>query len=118
MTSSEVFKLPSQVQIGPYNFKIEYVEKPGAYMKGEQKDQELAGCVSFETLTIYISMNQMPVVMADTLLHEVNHVVWAVAGGWAYEDADEERIISMMTTTQLDTFLRNPKLMKFILGQS
>ncbi len=117
MTSSEAIKLPPHVQVGPYNFKIEYVEKPGSFMKGEQKDQDLSGCVSFDNLTIYICINQAPMVMADTLLHEVNHVIWAVSGGWAYEDADEERIISMMTTTQLDTFLRNPKLMKFILGQ-
>lgn len=117
MTSLEISK-PVSVQIGPYNFKIEYVEKPGSFMKGEQKDQELSGFVSFEELTIYICSGQKSTVLADTLLHEVNHVIWAVAGGWAYEDADEERIISMMTTTQLDTFLRNPNLMKFILGQS
>lgn len=116
MTTPLLTNLPTSIQIGPYQFKIEYVDKPASFMKEEQKDQELAGCVSFEKLTIFIQKDQISTVMADTLLHEVNHVIWAVSGGWAYEEADEERIISMITTTQLDTFIRNPGFMKYLTG--
>lgn len=107
---------PLHIQIGPYQFTVKYVDKPADYLKDGSEERILAGCVRFDQLTIYIEDNTAESITADTLLHEVNHIIWVVAGGWAYEEADEERIISTLTTTQLDTFRRNPYLMKFLLG--
>lgn len=120
MTTTEV---PSKIQVGPLNFKVKFVDNVGEKLSKANglKDEEAApstsmtyGCMSIPDLTIYLAKDQKPDITADTLLHEVLHAIWGVVGGWAYPEADEERIVSMLTGTLLDTLRRNKELVGYL----
>lgn len=109
---------PKKVQVGPFNLDVQFVDNVAEKIT-ETDEPAVAGAPIFGALVlkdqaIYLSDKQKGDTLADTLLHEVMHAVWAVVGGWAYTEADEERIVSMLTGTLLDTFRRNKELTKFL----
>jgi hypothetical protein len=71
--------------------------------------------LKLDNQAIQISSTQSGVCLADTVLHEILHAIWAVAGGWSW-DIDEERVIYTIATTLLDTLKRNPQLVKFLVN--
>lgn len=111
-------ELPTSVQVGPYKFDIKYVDVVTEHMEKKPDDKETVvnGCVEFNLQTIYIANSQKPDMMADTILHEINHAMWACVGGWGHEDIDEEMVVSMITTIQLDTMRRNKDIYKYLIG--
>jgi hypothetical protein len=107
----------SQVQVGPYHMDLVFVDVVADHMdKRPESDVKVSGCVEFERQTIFIANGQKSDILADTVLHEINHVIWATVGGWGHEDIDEEMIVSMITTATLDTMRRNKELFKYLIG--
>jgi hypothetical protein len=52
------------------------------------------------------------IVRAETLLHEISHVVW-----WVYnlkDEDDEERTVHTMATGLTQVFRDNPKVLEYI----
>lgn len=117
MTTSQN-EIPDRIQVGPFRIDVKFVESVAEKIS-ETDEPAVAAAPIFGALvlrdqTIYLLEKQKSDTLADTLLHEVMHAIWAVVGGWAYPEADEERIVSMLTGTLLDTFRRNKELAKFL----
>jgi hypothetical protein len=118
MTNNEA-PLPTTVRVGPLNLNVLCVQNPADFMPNSSENQESMvtfGCLVHKDQTIYLAAGQKKDITADTLLHEVLHAIWATVGGWAYPEADEERIVSMLTGTLLDTLRRNKDLAWYLLS--
>jgi len=115
-------KIPSVVQVGPFKYSIEFIENITEKLRSLSSQEEeqqhstgmVYGCLSPKDQTIFLANGHKEDVIADTLLHEILHAIWALVGGWAYSEADEERIVSMLTGTLLDTLRRNRELTRFL----
>ena len=107
-------KLPEVVYVGPYALNV-VVTEPPELNDADNPDMKLSGRLRLEDNAVLVSPSQSGVYLADTLLHEVLHAVWAVAGGWSW-DIDEERVIYSMSTVLLDTLRRNPALVDFLVN--
>ena len=109
--------VPTNIQVGPLRLAIEFTDNVSEKLnKQTEQDTESItyGCLVHKDQTIYLASGQKEDITADTLLHEILHAVWSVVGGWAYTDADEERIVAMLTGTLLDTFRRNKDLTRYL----
>lgn len=107
-----ISNLPKTVRVGPYELDV-VVSDPPELNDADNPDMKLSGRLRLEENSIIVSSAQSGVYLADTLLHEVLHAVWAVAGGWSW-DIDEERVVYSMSTVLLDTLRRNPVLVEFL----
>jgi len=122
-----LMSIPKTIQVGPFKFTVLVIDNINEKFAelNPQKDQVIEdsnllisityGFVSFKELTIFLSSEQKYGRLSETLFHEVLHVVWSVVGGWAYLDADEERIVSMLSGTLLDTLRRNRELARYLI---
>jgi hypothetical protein len=63
---------------------------------------------------IYIYTGLEPMIVADTLLHEVLHATWAFMG--LDEKHDEEAVVTRLGTGLLCVFYDNPDLVDYIRG--
>ena len=118
--------IPRSIRVGPFKIDIKLVDKPEEMQSlvkqvdkvSEKHDEDeidhLNGLYDADNQIIYLDQNQAPGMMAETLFHEMLHAVWGVVGGWSC-DIDEERVVSMMSATILDTLKRNEDLGKFFL---
>lgn len=112
---------PKKIQVGPLRLDIEFIDDVAQKVSKTPVSEDPSydssttyGCLSFKDQTIYLATNQKEDIIADTLLHEVLHAIWSTVGGWAYPEADEERIVSMLTGTLLDTLRRNRELTRYL----
>lgn len=124
--NQESYEIPKSIQVGPFKIDIKLVDKPEKMHellkkadktpeKHEDDEDHLNGLYDADKQTIYIDKNQASGMMAETLFHEMLHAVWGVVGGWS-SDIDEERVVSMMSATILDTLKRNENLGKYFLN--
>ena len=98
-------KLPKQVKIGPYWFKIKSDET-------DPDEMEDFGECNTTTQTITVETNQQPMIVLDSLIHEINHAIWWV---FQLEDTDvEEKIVSVMATGWTMVHGDNPELLQWI----
>lgn len=97
-------KPPTKVQIGAVTYAV-------SLDLGRIPDDKY-GYTEVGRQNIYIHPEQGPDQMADTLLHECLHGVWAQV---ALSSDAEEVIIRSLTPLLLDTLRRNPKLTAFLL---
>jgi len=111
---------PTRIQVGALRLKIEFVDDPSTKVPSSPTDtpadttEKTYGILSLKDQTIYLANGQGPDVIADTLLHEVLHGLWSVVGGWAFNEIEEEKLVSMLTGTLLDTFRRNKELTRYL----
>jgi hypothetical protein len=120
-------EIPRSIQVGPFKIDIKLVDKPEkmqALIKttdrnpekhDDDDDYHLNGLYDADKQAIYIDQHQAPGMMAETLFHEMLHAIWGVVGGWSSE-IDEERVVSMMSATILDTLKRNEDLGRYFLN--
>ena len=101
--------LPDSIQIGPMRYTVEFnqriVDAANAY-----------GRIEFKSQTISIDPDQSPDHLAITLLHEVLHGCWKQANAEGF-DGDQEKIITGLALTLLDTMRRNPELVGFLMAK-
>jgi len=99
-------KYPKKIKIGPYNYTVQVFP--------DATHTDHGACV-YNHQTIFLSENQHAERAGDTLLHEVLHAIWDVAGFDTMPDLHEETIVRS-TATWLSAVLRdNPQLADFIL---
>jgi Zn-dependent peptidase ImmA (M78 family) len=99
-------KLPRKVKIGPYNYVIK--------LYPDATTTDYGACV-YNHQTIFLSANQHAERAGDTLLHEILHAIWDVAGFDVMPELHEESIVRS-TATMLSAVLRdNPQIAAFIL---
>ena len=97
---------PTKIKVAA--FDIEVVDFPPF----EAAALNRFGQFTYTSLTIKIDHTIHRIKYVDTLLHELNHVIY-----WAYgmEDEDkEERIVGTYATAWTQVFRDNPDLLEFI----
>ena len=106
MTKKATSKYPRKIKIGPYNYVVELFP--------DATHSDHGACV-YNHQTIFLSANQHAERAGDTLLHEVLHAIWDVAGFDVMPDLHEESIVRGMATMLSAVLKENPQLAKFIL---
>lgn len=103
---------PSKVRIGPHKFDIKFVNP--LLLEGE----EVCGLSDDQKCLIQINTFQTLSMQADTLLHEVLHMVHHIQLGLALteEVTIKEELLTTLTATSLcQVFKDNPKVINWIL---
>lgn len=101
-------RLPNSVRVGPQDILISR-----GYPSGEVFGHYLAGKGE-----ILIADGIEEQYVRETLLHEILHAIWNVAG-LGDEGQEEEQVINRMSPLTLDTFTRkeNKNVTRFIFGE-
>lgn len=107
---------PRKVRVGPRTYDIKLVPHIEA-------ESGVTGLCGNDTLILLIDSNQADDGIKDTLLHEVGHAMFHLAGlgkdfGGAIKSEDEERILRVLTPHFLDLLQRNPKLVEYLTEKS
>ncbi len=103
---------PARIQIGPTRYDVLYDRKVL-----ESTVDDCKGVTSTEHQRITIDPDRGPDAVARTLLHEVLHGCWALAGNRA-DKVPEEIAIRTLTLPLLDTLRRNPDLVRCLMDVS
>jgi hypothetical protein len=99
-------KLPSSVKVGYADIQIVPMHTLEGFSHG------VFGHFSASELAIRVINDLTETQVANTLLHEVLHACWHVAG---LEDEDEEeRIVTCLANTYLQVLRDNPDYNRFI----
>lgn len=98
--------IPSHVLVGPYLYKVTVEER-------QSSGDDLFGECDVHTQTVYLSPGQARDSMADSLLHEVLHAIWAASG---LHDGryNEEQCVRGITTWLLLVLRDNPELVTYL----
>lgn len=99
-------KPPSKIRIG---YQV-YTVKPDATLYA--RDETWGECYLVSRLILF-DPSQHPLELIDTIIHEVNHVLFSRFGFKSEKSsvkASEERIVHNMTHGLLQVLLDNPKL--------
>ena len=76
-------------------------------------DGEAFGDFNYLLMRIRLDENLKGPVLVDTLIHELNHAVWAI-GILKTKEEEEERVCSVMASMWTQIYRDNPKLMAWI----
>jgi len=96
--------LPSYIQVGPYRYKVVLLAKDMNDLYGETDSRNQM---------IRLHPEQARDSMADTLLHEVMHAIWACSG--MHEGrVTEEQAVRGLTTWLLLVLRDNPELVEYL----
>lgn len=107
--------MPKSVQVGSVRYAVQCDETAGLQAKVNEQTTACLGSADHPAQLIRIDPNQGPDQLADTLLHEVMHAVFAFVGLHESPLAKhEERIVAALTPTLLDTLRRNPDLVAYV----
>lgn len=96
---------PKKVKVGPYVYKVSLFP--------DSTTSDHGACV-YTHQTIFLNANQHAERAGDTLLHEVLHAVWDVAGFDIAPDLNEETIVRGFATWLSAILKENPRLVEFI----
>lgn len=96
--------LPSAVQIGPH--RVPFVYKPEIDLEGNE-DDIVSGCFFPEDYRIEIRQGLRGSRMAEVLLHEVLHVVFANTK--FAPESDEERAVTVLASSLTQIARDNPE---------
>jgi len=99
-------KYPKKIKIGPYNYSVQLFP--------DATHTDHGACV-YNHQTIFLSENQHAERAGDTLLHEVLHAIWDVAGFDTMPDLHEETIVRSIATWLSAALRDNPQLADFVL---
>lgn len=100
-------KLPNKVRIGYRTLSI--VETDAIQL---DESDGVMGTVSVQDGLIEIGTGQDDVERVNTLVHEIAHVFFRMAG--MDDHAEEEQIVTFVANGMTELFIRNPELIRFI----
>jgi len=104
---------PSKVQVGPLSYDVVLVATDHPAVS------DCAGRTERGAQNIWIDRQTGPDQLRETVLHEVLHTVWGLAGlqmdiDDVGEDSQGEKIINRVTPLLLDVLRRNPRLVAYL----
>ena len=76
-------------------------------------DGEAFGDFNYLSMRIRVDENLRGAVLVDTVIHELNHAIWAI-GNLKTEKEEEERVVAVMASYWTQIFRDNPELIKWI----
>ncbi len=98
-------KMPTSVVIGPYDIQIRELDPSDA--------EKNYGLFHSEKMEIHLRKEFSSAQQAaDTLLHEVLHAVWHIAG-LSHKDG-EERLVATLATQICAVVRQNPDIVRFL----
>lgn len=97
---------PKKVKVGPFWFDIIYADLASI------NRSDSVGYTLFEKKEIYIDKNYHEDLQAETLMHELLHVIHIVAG--IKREDDEEQVVRMASPLMYGILKENPSLVKFL----
>lgn len=100
-------KFPSKVKLGPYTYAVR------EFPDGASEDH---GACVYSQQVIFLSKAQHAERAGDTLLHEMLHAVWDLAGLDSVPDLHEEVIVRAFATWLSAALKDNPAVTEFILN--
>jgi|TARA_R100000458_G_scaffold8773_1_gene6933 CobQ-like glutamine amidotransferase family enzyme len=77
-------------------------------------DGEAFGDFNYLNMRIRVDENLKGTVLVDTVLHELNHAIWAI-GNLKTEKEEEERVVAVMASYWTQILRDNPHLVKWII---
>ena len=99
-------KLPSKIKVGCYEIDVIPMKSLEGFSHG------VYGHFSQSEMCIRIITDLSPVVVMNTLVHELMHVCYFVGG---LDDADdEERVVNTLANQYCGILVDNPEFNKFI----
>lgn len=98
-------ELPAAVTVGPHRFEIRTDDDTRRQLDGNGK----LGETHADLLIINVNTDRPGTAVAETVLHEVLHAVWHVAGIAAEYDT-EELVVNAMAPTLLQVLRSNPEM--------
>lgn len=99
--------IPKTVRIGPHRWRVRRRALDDEQQKyGRTDEQQLA-----ITIAPWVRGSQL----ADTLLHELLHAIWAHTA-LDFDDDDQERIVRSLSPWLLGALRDNPELVAFLLA--
>lgn len=106
-------KAPRHVDVGPYRYKV-VLDRAAIDRKSVEFEHALDGKFDLVGQTITLSPELGFDGLRDTLLHELLHALLVTL---ELDGKKEERIVLALAPLLLDTLRRNPKLVRFLLGE-
>ena len=108
--------IPQHLQVGPFTYEVA-VDQARIDRAGHEAHTEYAGLSNHERLTIVLMQGLAVEVERETLLHEVLHCVVNAAGRPSSRGPlEQEEWVLAASPGLLDTLLRNPQLIAYLLG--
>jgi hypothetical protein len=110
-------QMPNQITIGPHTYTIN-TNQNDINAENVKENAEHLGLTDTTKTTIYITLNQAPTQIQDTLLHETLHACFDLIA--AKEDIDhdtEEKLVRRLAPTLLQTLQQNPQLVTYLTNQ-
>ena len=77
-------------------------------------DGESFGDFNYLNMRIRVDENLKGTVLVDTVLHELNHVIWAI-GNLKTEKEEEERVVAVIASYLTQIVRENPHLIRWII---
>lgn len=108
--------VPASVQIGPYAYDVILESIDIESTDVDVHEFQALGTVNPASLTIHIEPDQHPMMMRNTVLHEVIHAIRNLTGEAG--DGDEETFVSSTSALLLDTLRRNPVLVAYLVDDA
>lgn len=108
--------LPSIVQVGPFRYTVE-CDEPSMNRAIVEEKQGLFGRADHKTLRIVIHPDMAADMLAETLLHELVHAVFASVGLDLRLSETEEDVVRSFAPLLLDTLRRNPQLVAYLTAE-
>lgn len=103
---------PATISIGPYTYDVVLESIDTGDAESDFEGYLALGAVNIRDLTITLEPAQHPLMMRNSLLHEVLHAIRNITG----EAGDEEEaIVCSMSALMLDTLRRNPELVSYLI---
>jgi hypothetical protein len=101
-------KYPKKIKLGPYTYEVKTFP--------EVTEETDHGACVYSQQVIFLSKNQHAERAGDTLLHEVLHAIWDLAGLDVVPDLHEEVVVRSFATWLSAVLKDNPSLASFILN--
>jgi hypothetical protein len=96
-------------------FKFNFMGRTYLISYPESIPDNNLGLTDHDKLTIAVRDNQIPLEEADTVVHEIMHVLWYHMALYADIDQDiEERVIRAMATALVASMKENPILLSYL----
>jgi len=100
--------LPEYIKVGPYDISVRVISSELAARLKEDGD--------FDGETIHIADGQRGPQLADTILHELLHAIYATFG--LKDEDEEERIVSALATGLVGVLRDNPNFARWLTDEA
>ena len=106
--------MPKRITIGPLVFKVK-TGKTAHHAAERDSGVTVDGWSKLSDEVILVAPTNSRGYAQVVLLHEVVHMCLGVAGADKFEETVEEKFVSGLASTLLDTFRNNPDLVDYLL---